>query len=82
MKTFRPILPVTLALIAAGSVLSGCVTTSAADRDKERCTARGLDPKSDRFQECLVQLETERKVRTEARHRDFMERSANPLMTR
>mgnify|MGYP003334640313 CR=1 FL=1 len=36
MKTSRSILSVMAALLAAGSVLAGCVTTSAADRDKER----------------------------------------------
>ena len=69
--TRRLILPLVLTLLAAG-----CVSTSEqlAQRNNERCAARGLQPGSDRFSECLVQLEGERVQRMETHHRQMMER--------
>ncbi len=71
-------------VLALGLSLAGCLSTSSsvAQRDNERCAARGHAPDSDKFKDCLVQLETDRKVRSESRHRDFMERSAVPLPPR
>jgi hypothetical protein len=57
------------------SLLAGC--TSAKDvaaRNNERCAARGLQPNSDAFAECVTQLETSRDLRMETNRRALMER--------
>jgi hypothetical protein len=71
----RSILLLTLCL-----ALAGCMTAAQrAQNDEQRCAARGLPPNSDAFKDCVVQLETERQMRIDARHREQVERSANPL---
>ena len=66
--------------LALGLLLAGCMTAAQrAQSDEQRCTARGLQPNSDAFKDCVVQIETERKMRMDARHREQVERSANPL---
>ena len=68
----RLLVPFALAL-----TFGACATN--AQRDNERCAARGLEPTSDAYKNCLVDLESERRSRMETRHRDFLERSASPL---
>ena len=61
-------------------LLAGCASTEQlAQRDNERCAARGLAPETKNFNDCLTQLETERVLRKDARHREQIEKSANPL---
>jgi hypothetical protein len=73
--TYRSILLLALCLLVAG-----CASTAQlAQRDSERCAARGFQPNSDDFKNCLVQLETERQVRLDARNREMAERSASPF---
>jgi hypothetical protein len=75
--------PRSIVLLALGLLLAACQTAGQqAQRDNERCAARGLQPDSDAYKECLVQVESDRKVRTDARHREMMERSAIPSSTR
>jgi hypothetical protein len=72
--TFRSILPLALCLL-----LAGCASaTQLAQRDSDRCAARGYQPNTDEFKDCIVRLETERTVRTDVRHREMMERSSAP----
>jgi len=73
--TSRPILLLTLCLLVTGCASSAQL----AQRNEERCTARGLQPKTDAFADCILRLETESEVRKDARHREMMERSSNPF---
>ncbi len=73
--TLRSILP-----LALGLLLAACASTEqAAQRDNERCVARGLQPETKNFNECMTQLETERVMRKDARYREQIEKSANPF---
>jgi hypothetical protein len=70
----------TMLAVVFALALAGCQTAAQlAQRDEERCAARGYKPDSDDFKNCLVQLETERKLRVDRRHQEMVERSANPL---
>jgi hypothetical protein len=72
--TLRSILVPALCLL-----LAACASaTQLAQRDGDRCAARGYKPDSDEFKDCVVRMETERSVRTDARHREMMERSSAP----
>jgi hypothetical protein len=67
-------------LLALTGFLAGCASSAEqlAQRNNERCAARGLQPDTDAFSDCVVALETERNVRMESRRRDMMERSNVP----
>jgi putative hemolysin len=70
----RPIL-----LLTPGLLIAGCSSASRlAQRDEERCAARGLQPNTEAYTNCLASLETERKLRMDARHRELVERSDTP----
>jgi hypothetical protein len=70
-----------LSMLAA--LLVGCASAKdIAERNEERCRARGLEPKTDRYEECLRQLETERDTRMEKRRREELERPAIPPSNR
>ena len=72
---YRPFLLLSLTLLVAG-----CASAEQlAQRDNERCTARGLQPETKDFNDCLAQLENERVARRDARHREQIEKSANPF---
>jgi hypothetical protein len=72
---FRPLAALTVCLIVAG-----CASAERlAQRDNDRCTARGYAPDSSDFKKCLVDMETERQMRIDRRHQEMVERSANPL---
>jgi hypothetical protein len=70
--------PVSLLLL--GAMVASCSSTAQlAQRDSERCAARGLKPGTDAFSDCVLQMETERKVRADSRYRDMVvERTAVP----
>jgi hypothetical protein len=71
MMIDRPILAAALGLL-----LAGCASTEQlAQRDQERCAARGLQPNSNEFTDCVTRLETERQLRTENRRMDYMIRT-------
>jgi hypothetical protein len=66
-------------LLALSLLVAGCSSVGRlAQRDDERCAARGLQPQTDAYTNCLVSLETERKLRMDARHRELVERSDTP----
>ena len=66
-----------------GALLAGCTSAAQiAQRNEERCQARGYQPKTDAFQDCLVQLENERSARGEQRRREMLEQSAAPPSNR
>lgn len=72
--TVPPALVLALALL-----LAGCASAQqVAQRDEERCAAGGAQPNSDAYQDCLLRLETERKVRMDERHRHMMEQPGAP----
>jgi hypothetical protein len=64
-----------LLLLVLSSLVASCVSTSEqlAQRNNERCAARGLQPGTDRFSDCVVQLESERVQRMDKNRRDAME---------
>jgi hypothetical protein len=62
-------------------LVGGCLTTSPeqqAKRNEERCLARGYQPKSDEFNDCVVRIETERGQRMESNRRQLLEKPDNP----
>ncbi len=69
-----------LLLAALCALAAGCLSSrdQVAQRNNERCAARGFQPNTDRFSECLVALDSERDARMESRRRDMMERSNVP----
>jgi hypothetical protein len=67
-------------LLALSLLVAGCASTEQlAQRNNERCANRGFQPNTDDFKNCLVQIETERQVRLDARHREMTEKSASPF---
>jgi hypothetical protein len=71
-------------MLVLGVLVAGCITTAeqAAQRNEERCLARGYQPKTDAFSDCIVRLESERDARMESRRRDALEKSAAPPSNR
>jgi hypothetical protein len=66
-------------LLLFGLVLAGCTSAAQlAERDKERCAARGLAPNTDNYANCLLQVEGERTARTEQRRRYEIEKTFDP----
>jgi hypothetical protein len=75
-----------LALLAIGGLATGCVTTTTPEQqakiNEERCVARGYQPKTDAFSDCVVRLESERDTRLQQRHREAAERNGIPSTSR
>jgi hypothetical protein len=71
-----------LSLLSA--LLAGCISTAEqiAQRNEERCQARGYQPKTDAFADCVTRLESERSARGEQRRREMLEQSAAPPSNR
>ena len=70
-----------LSMLAA--LLVGCASAKdIAERNEARCRARGLEPKTDNYENCLRQLETERDARVESRRREQLETPAIPPSNR
>jgi hypothetical protein len=68
-------------LLSTLSVLvTGCITTAEqqAKRNEERCVARGYQPKTDAFNDCVVRIESERTQRMESNRRNLLEKPDNP----
>jgi hypothetical protein len=75
----NPFLRRSLLLLAFGAALAGCTSAEQlAQRDNERCAARGLAPNTDNYANCLLQLEGERSARTEQRRRENLEKPFDP----
>ena len=70
-------------LLTLSAPISGCITTAEqqAKRNEERCVARGYQPKSDAFNDCVVRIETERTQRMETNRRQLLETPDNPTRT-
>jgi hypothetical protein len=70
----------TLPLLLLGAVLAGCASAGQrAAHNEERCVARGFQPKTDAFSDCLVRLDSEREQRMDARRNELLEKSSSPL---
>ena len=71
-------------LLALTVLMTGCITSAeqVALRNEERCVARGYQPKTDAFNDCVVRIESERTQRMESNRRDMMERPAGPGLPR
>jgi hypothetical protein len=66
-----------------GALLAGCTSASqVAQHNEERCQARGYQPKTDGFADCVTRLESERSARGEQRRREMLEQSAAPPSNR
>jgi hypothetical protein len=72
--SLRSILPLALFVLAAGCASA----TQLVQRDDERCVARGFKPDTPDFKKCATELETERALKMDQRHREMMERSSAP----
>jgi hypothetical protein len=72
------------ALASLGLLVAGCASSSPermAERYKERCAARGYQPGTDAFADCLVQLESATDVRREVNRREMMERRPDTALS-
>jgi len=71
-------------LTLLSALLAGCISTAEqiTQRNEERCQARGYQPKTDGFADCVTRLESERSARGEQRRREILEQSAAPPSNR
>ena len=72
-------------LLSLAVLVTNCSTMTPeqlAARNEERCTARGYQPKTDAFADCIVRLETERDTRLQSVHREAAERNGIPSSNR
>jgi hypothetical protein len=79
------ILTRSIVLLVLTTALAGCLTASPeqiAQRNADRCTARGYQPNTKEFEECVTRIETERGLRMQTRHQEMLERSAAPPWNR
>jgi hypothetical protein len=66
-----------LVLVLTGLVAACAMTAEQqAQRDDERCTARGLQPTTKAHDDCVLGLRGQRDVREQQRHRDLVEQRA------
>ena len=77
----RSVLLLAISVLAA-SCSSLMSPEQLAQRNEERCVARGYQPKTDAFADCLVRLENERDDRLRAVHREAAERNGIPSSNR
>jgi len=68
------LLAVTLAACASAKDLEA--------RNEQRCTARGLEPNTKNYEDCMISLEAERSARMEQRRREALEKPAIPQINR
>jgi hypothetical protein len=69
----------TAVVLALGLFVAGCASSAQiAQRNEERCAARGYQPKTDEFNNCVVRLEGERQQRMENNRREMLEKPATP----
>ena len=66
--------------LALGTLVTGCITNAEqqGQRNEERCAARGYQPKTDPFNDCMLRIESERSQRMESNRRYQLEKSDNP----
>ena len=70
--------------LALCALTTGCITSAEqiAERNNQRCVARGYQPDTKDFNDCLARVETERSLRMQSRHQEIIERSAVPPSNR
>jgi hypothetical protein len=72
-----------LLLCLLAVTLSACASAKDLEaRNEARCQARGLEPNTKNYEDCLRQIEAERDARMEQRRRENLERSAVPPSNR
>ena len=73
-----------IALLVPTLLMTGCVTSpeQIAKRNNDQCTARGYQPGTDAYADCLVRVESDRDQRSEARRREALEKPAIPPSNR
>ena len=72
-----------LLLCLLAVTLSACASAKDLEaRNEARCQARGLEPNTKNYEDCLRQIESERDARMEQRRRENLERSAIPPSNR
>jgi hypothetical protein len=65
-------------LLALTGLVVACATSpeQQAQRDEERCSARGYKPQTKEHDDCVVGLANSRDSRMQQRHREMVERPA------
>ena len=59
--------------------LAGCTSSAQVVQSYEtRCEARGLEPGSQAFKECVARFDTERSVRMESRRMEMLDKTTAP----
>ena len=70
-----------LSLLAA--TLAACTSTKDIEaRNEQRCQARGLEPNTKNYEDCIRQLDVDRSGRMEQRRREQLETPAIPQINR
>lgn len=70
-----------LSLLAV--TLAACASTKDVEaRNEQRCQARGFEPNSKLYEDCMRQLDAERSARMEQRRREALEQPAIPPLNR
>jgi hypothetical protein len=79
----RPLLRLSPSLLLLAASLAAC--TSAKDieaRNEARCQARGLEPNTKNYEDCMRQVDAERSARMEQRRREQVETPYVPPLNR
>jgi hypothetical protein len=66
-------------LLLLAALAAACTSAKQlAERNNERCVARGYTPGTDAFADCVVRIEGEGQARMERNRREMMERPGGP----
>jgi hypothetical protein len=70
--------------LALCALVTGCITSAEqqAQRNEERCVARGYQPNTKDFNDCLTRVETERDLRMQSRRQEMLEKTGIPSSNR
>ncbi len=75
-----------LVLLTLSVTLASCITTSSpeqiAQRNNDRCIARGYKPGTDDFADCVVRVDSERDQKMERNRRELLEKPDGPGLPR
>lgn len=72
-----------LLLTVLAASLAACASAKDNEaRDEARCQARGLEPNTKNYEECMRQVDAERSARMEQRRREALEKPAIPQINR
>jgi hypothetical protein len=76
----------TVVVLALSVPLASCATASTpqqiAQRNNDRCIARGYQPGTDAFADCVVRVDNERDQRMEKNRREMLEKPDGPGLPR